>query len=53
MMPKPGDIVAVTMSGEVFESCDGAPGYVWVRVPGHGPIIVPVGWVRVVRESGR
>jgi hypothetical protein len=51
--PKEGDIVAVTLSGEVYESCDPTqhPGYIWIRVPGLGNLQVNVDWVRVIKEK--
>jgi len=53
--PKPGDIVTVTMrDGEVLDKNGSAPeGYIWVRIPKHGPVQVPVDWVRVTKKNPR
>ncbi len=48
--PKPGDIVKVTLSGEVYESGTPIEGFLWVRVPGVGPIQIPTAWASVVKE---
>jgi hypothetical protein len=43
MTPKPGDIVRVTLIGEVMDKNGlGAEGYLWVQVLGYGPTQVPI-----------
>lgn len=43
--PQPGELVTVSMVGEILETGCTIEGYLWVRIPGHGPICVPKSWV--------
>jgi hypothetical protein len=50
--PKPGDIVKVTLTGEVMDkNGTGAEGYLWLQVQRHGPMQIPIEWAHVIKEA--
>jgi hypothetical protein len=49
--PKSGDVVKVTLTGEVTESTMPVEGWVRIRVPGMCSIQVPAKWVSIVHPK--